>query len=292
MEFHQLRYFCALAKAGSFTRAAEQLGISQPSLSQQIGRLEKKIGSPLFVRMGRVVRLTPYGEALLPRALEILNDISQAELSLAGLQKGIRGVLRVGVIPTIMPYWIAPRILEFKAKFPDVDVHLSEKITERLVEEVQAGLLDLAILSLPISNRDLVCSEIFREPLFLAVGEAHPLAKSKMVSLHDLESERMLLLREGHCFRENVMTACTRARAQVMSVFETDQLASIFPLVASGFGITLIPAMASKWAAGCVLLPVSQGSVRRVGYVRSHRQYAGKPARAFVEWLRTTAREK
>ncbi len=292
MEFHQLRYFCAVAKAANFTRAAERLGISQPSLSQQIGRLEKKIGAPLFVRLGRTVRLTPYGEALLPRALGILKEISETESSLSNLQDGTRGVLRVGVIPTIMPYMIAPRIRDFCDKFPDLEIQLSEKVTARLIEDVQAGQLDLAVLSLPIANPDLVCSELFREALFLAVGESHPLARKQIVGLKDLASERLLLLREGHCFRENVMTACTRANAQVESIFETDQLGSIFPLVASGFGITLVPAMAAACAVGCVIIPVSPGSVRRIGYIRSRRQFAGKPMRAFVQWLKSGMRFK
>ncbi len=292
MEFQQLRYFCAVAKAANFTRAAERLGISQPSLSQQIARLEKKIGAPLFVRLGRTVRLTPYGEALLPRALTILEEISETESSLSNLQDGTRGVLRVGVIPTIMPYLIAPRIRDFCRRFPDLEIQLSERVTARLVEDVQAGQLDLAVLSLPIANPDLVCSELFREALFLAVGETHPLAKNKIVNLRDLALERMLLLREGHCFRENVMTACTRANAQVASVFETDQLGSIFPLVASGFGITLIPAMAAGCAMKCVIIPVSPGNVRRVGYVRSRRHFVGKPMRAFIQWLKAAGGSK
>ena len=286
MEFHQLRYFCAVAKAANFTRAAERLGISQPSLSQQIGRLEQKLGTPLFVRLGRTVRLTPSGQALLPRAIEILKEVSETESALATLQEGTRGVLRVGVIPTIMPYLIAPHIHDFCRRFPDLEIQLSERITGRLIEDVQAGQLDLALLSLPISNPDLICSELFREPLFLAVGESHPMAKKKIVGLKDLSSERLLLLREGHCFRENVMTACTRANAQVESVFETDQMGSIFPLVASGFGITLIPAMAAAGATGCVIVPVNPGSVRRVGYVRSRRHFVGKPMRAFIQWLK------
>ena len=196
MEFHQLRYFCAVAKAANFTRAAEQLGISQPSLSQQIARLEKKIGAPLFVRLGRTVRLTPYGEVLLPRALEILKEGSEAESSLSNLQDGTGGVLRIGAIPTIMPYFIAPRIHDFCRQFPDLEIQLSEKITARLVEDVQAGLLDLAVLSLPIANPDLVCSELFREALSLAVGKSHPFARNKIVGLKELSRERLLLLRD------------------------------------------------------------------------------------------------
>ena len=154
------------------------------------------------------------------------------------------------------------------------------------MEDVQNGQLDMAILSLPIRNPDIVCSELFREPLFLAVAASHPLTSKSVISLKDLGAERMLLLREGHCFRENVMTACTRANAEVQSIFETDQLGSIFPLVASGYGITLIPAMAATAATGCVLVPLQQGSVRRVGYIRARRHFVSKPMREFVHWLK------
>lgn len=286
MEFHQLRYFCAVAKASNFTRAAEQLGISQPSLSQQISRLEKAIGAPLFVRLGRTVRLTQYGEALLPHALGILREVSATESSISSLQAGDGGLLRIGAIPTIMPYWIAPRIQAFSESFPDVRVQLSEKITMRLIEDLQAGVLDIAILGLPISNPDLVCSELFREPMYLAVSPSHPVAKMKSVSLKDLDPERWLMLREGHCFRDNVMTACTRASAQVASIFETDHLGSIFPLAAAGFGVSLIPAMAVPSAYGCVTLPLSPPAIRRIGYVRSRRQFVSKPMRAFLRWLK------
>src|SRR6267154_5703275 len=113
MDFHQLRYFHAVVRTGSFTRAAEQLGIGQPSLSQQIRALEKKIGTPLFERMGRSIRLTAFGEALREPALSILQQVAMAENSLANLREGVRGRLRVGVIPTVLPYLIAPRIGEF-----------------------------------------------------------------------------------------------------------------------------------------------------------------------------------
>src|SRR6266568_2507394 len=168
MEIHQLRYFCAVARAGSFTRAAEQLGIAQPSLSQQIRVLEKQIGTPLFERLGRSIRLTTFGEALRHRALDILQQVAQAESSLASLQQGVRGRLRIGVIPTIMPYLIAPRIGKFLKHFPEVDLQLVEDTTPRLVEHLQSGDLDIVVARLPVRNPDMVSSELFREPLFLA----------------------------------------------------------------------------------------------------------------------------
>jgi len=162
MEIHQLRYFYAVARAGSFTRAAEELGIAQPSLSQQIRALEKKIGTPLFERLGRSVKLTAFGEVLLEPALSILQQVTMAENSLANLQEGVRGRLRIGVIPTILPYWIAPRIKDFCGQFPDVDLHLVEDSTLRLVEQLQSGDLDIAVASLPVKNPDIICSELFR----------------------------------------------------------------------------------------------------------------------------------
>lgn len=287
MEIHHLRYFCAVVRTGSFTRAAEQLSIAQPSLSQQIRTLEKRIGTPLFERLGRSVRLTPYGEALRQPALDILKQIAEAESSLANLQDGVRGTLRIGVIPTILPYLIAPRIREFVMRFPDVDLQLSEDKTSRLVERLQSGDLDLAVSGLPVRNPDIVCSELFREPLLLALAENHPLAKQQTIDLHELENERLLLLKEGHCLREDVLTSCTRAKAEVRSVFETDQLTSIFQLVRSNFGLTMLPAMASSHAAGCKLIPLRGNRCRRVGYLRARRHFVSKPMREFSAWLRT-----
>ncbi|MGA9042171.1 MAG: LysR family transcriptional regulator [Terriglobales bacterium] len=290
MEIHQLRYFCAIVRAGSFTRAAESLGIAQPSLSQQIRALEKQVGTPLFERLGRSIRLTEYGEALRQPALDILQQVAEAESSLASLQEGVRGRLRVGVIPTIMPYWIAPRIREFLGRFPDVELQFVEETTSQLVEHLQSGDLDIVVTGLPVRNPDIVCSELFREPLLLAVAETHPLARKRNVDLQDLQNERLLLLKEGHCLREDALMACTRAKATLHSVFETNQLATIFQLVRSSFGLTLVPAMASSHAAGCTLLPLKGNSFRRVGYLRARRHFVSRPMREFVAWLRILAR--
>ena len=292
MEFHQLRYFCAVISAGSFTRAAEHLGIAQPSLSQQIRALERRMGTPLFDRLGRSVRLTPYGEALRQPALDILRQVAEAESSLTNLREGVRGRLRIGVIPTILPYLIAPRIAEFVKRFPDVDVQFSEDTTSQLLERLRSGELDILVTGLPVKNSDVVCSELFREPLFLAVAEDHPFARKPDVNLRELRSERFLLLREGHCLREDVLAACSRAKAELRSVFETNQLASIFQLVKSAFGVTVIPEMALPYATGCKLIPLNESGVRRIGYLRARRHTVSRPMREFVSWLRTLSPRK
>src|SRR5258707_5406905 len=215
MEIHQLRYFCAVVRAGNFTRAAEQLGIAQPSLSQQIRTLEKQIGNPLFERLGRSVRLTAHGEALRQRAADILQQVAEAKSCLDQLQEGVRGKLRVGVIPTIMPYLIAPQVGAFSNGFPEVDLQFTEDTTPHLVEQLQSGDLDLAVSGLPVRNPDIVCSELMREPLFLAVSEKHPLAREKAIDLQDLRGERFMLLKERHCLRDDVLRTCVHRRTEL-----------------------------------------------------------------------------
>jgi LysR family transcriptional regulator, hydrogen peroxide-inducible genes activator len=285
MDIRQLRYFSAVVRAGSFTRAAEQLGITQPSLSQQIRALEKRIGSPLFERLGRSIRLTPHGEALVGPAAGILQKVAEAHSTIAGLNEGVRGQLRVGVIPTVMPYWIAPRIREYLDRFPDVELALTEETTAQLIQRLQSGDLDLAISGLPVRGPDIICSELFREPLFLAVAEGHRLSNGGPIALSDLRKERLLLLKEGHCLREDALMACTRAKAKLPSIFETDQMASIFQLVRASFGVTVVPAMAVSHSAGCKLLPL-RGSFRRVGYLRAKHHVVSNAMREFISWLR------
>jgi len=142
------------------------------------------------------------------------------------------------------------------------------------------------VARLPVRNPDMVCSELFREPLFLAVAQGHALAGKHVVDLQVIRNERFLLLKEGHCLRDDVRTACTRAHAELRSIFETNQLESIFQLVRSAFGLTLVPAMAAAHASGCMLVPLHGNIFRRIGYLRARRHFVSRPMREFVAWLR------
>ncbi len=287
MEIHQIRYFCAVARHGSFTRAAAAEGVTQPSLSQQIVKLEKEFGSLLFERLGRRVRLTDCGEALLPRAEEILRQWNEVPAVLNSVREGVGGQLRIGCIPTIMPYFLAPRIGEFSIAFPEVDITLTEDKTDGLVGQLLAGELDLAIVSPPVSNPEIVCSDLFREPIRIAVSRRHPWAGAGNISLSELSGERLLLLREGHCFRENALTVCSRSRTGFSAVFETDQFSSIFALVRGGFGISLVPQMAATPESGCDFLAFDREAVRRIGYVRARHHVVAPSQKAFTKWLRS-----
>jgi LysR family transcriptional regulator, hydrogen peroxide-inducible genes activator len=289
MEVHQLRYFCAVAKNRSFTKAAAEEGIAQPSLSQQIVKLENTLGAKLFDRLGRSVQLTEYGKMLLPQATEILRQIAEARTTLETLRRGVGGKLAIGSIPTITPYFLSPRLGDFAARYPEVELRLVEDTTQNLVELLQTGKLDIALIALPVNSPDVVCSELFREPICVAVGKSHALADKPVAKLPELKNEKMLLLKEGHCFRDDALTICRRASIPFYSMFETDQFSSILPLVAAGFGVSLVPEMATHSTQDCKFLPLEREAFRRIGYMRVRRHMSGPAQTAFVKWLREMA---
>lgn len=292
MELHQLRYFCAVARHGSFTKAALQEGVAQPSLSQQVARLEAHVGCRLFDRLGRSVQLTEAGRALLPQAQQILRDMNAARQLMESLRNDVGGRLAVGCIPTITPYFLAPNLRDFAQRFPGVDIRITEDITSKLVELLRAGDLDLAIISPPVNNPEIVCSDLFRERIWAAVAPDHRLASVKRISVPELQQERLLLLKEGHCFRDNALTVCSRARTHFVSVFETNQFSSIFPLVAAGFGVSLVPEMAAGAASGCLLLNLEREAYRRIGYMRVRQHGLTGAQKEFIRWLRNISAQR
>jgi LysR family hydrogen peroxide-inducible transcriptional activator len=289
MELHQLRYFCALVKLGSFTRAAQHEGVAQPTLSLQIRRLERFVGAELFVRLGRSVRLTHAGETFYPYAKEILSQAKHAASRVRQLEIGIRGPLRVGAIPTVLPYLIAPYLPEFSRLYPEVDLVLTEEVTIHLVEMLQAGDLDVIVASLPLRHPDIVCSELLREPLVLVAPVDHTLSTRTRAGNFDLSGERLLLLKEGHCFRDDMLIACKRGGLEMAPVFEANHFGSIFPLVASGAGVTIAPRMAAAHATTCSVIPLPKLQSRRIGYGRLKSSASFKPLGAFTKWLRTVS---
>jgi LysR family hydrogen peroxide-inducible transcriptional activator len=286
MELDQLRYFVAVARAGTFTRAAEQEGVTQPSLSQQVRKLENSLGMPLFERRGRSVRLTQAGERLLPQARTLLRQAADARQSLSDLTNRVSGRLAVGAIPTIMPYWLAPQISDFQSRYREVEVRLVENITARLIEGLQTGDLDVAVLSLPVAVPDVICSELFREDLLFLLPRAHPLAALPRVDPRLIADEHLLVLRDGHCFRKDALAVCRRGLREPGAVFESDQFSSIFALVASGFGITVAPRMAVRAATGCRHVPITGRPSRRICYAQIRRPYVPPAQKAFVAWLK------
>ena len=251
MEFHQLRYVCAIADTGSFSRAAERCQIAQPSLSQQVLKLEKDLGAKLFDRLGRSVRLTEAGRAFLPYARSILSQRETARSSVADKCADVRGCVAVGAIPTIAPYLMPRYTATFTKKYPEAKLRIVEETTPILVESLRDLSIDLAILALPLRHKDLELVPLRPEPLFAVLPRNHPLAAAKSLALKDLRGESFVMLRDGHCFRDLSIAACTHARVTPRIAFESGQFSSLFGMVAAGVGISLVPEMAIDTHAGC-----------------------------------------
>jgi LysR family hydrogen peroxide-inducible transcriptional activator len=288
-DLRQLEYFCAVARAGSFTKAAEDLGIAQPSLSEQIAKLENTLGAALFERLNRRIELTPLGEAILGKAQALIEDAAALPEYFERARKGVGGPLRVGAIPTILPYFVAPLLKGFTECHPDVDLYVREGTTGELVSQVLDGMIDVAVLSLPVEGAGLVMRELFREPLYLAVPDGHRLASSPKVQLRRLSEERLLLLKDGHCLREEALAVCDRARARFAGQFEADQFLTIFELIRAGFGVSIVPEMARGLSHGCRLIEIEPKASRRVGYIRLERRYLSKALDAFLSYLKDSA---
>jgi LysR family transcriptional regulator, hydrogen peroxide-inducible genes activator len=286
MQIQQLRYFCAVARAGSFTRAAQHEHVAQPSLSQQIRKLEDELGTKLFDRLGRTVRLTQLGETFLPRAEAILRQTDQAKSEIQEMAGGDQGKLLIGAIPTIAPYFLPTRLAGFSQEFPRVQISVVEEVTAQLLNLVHSGAIDLALLALPVAASNCLCRELFRERMYAVVPREHRLAGLSRVRLEQIEDEPFLLLKEGHCFRENTLAACGRARVQPNVVFESGQFTTILAMVAAGVGVSIVPEMAIEEREGCRFIPLADdGAYRRVGVVQLKQHFRSRVHRAFLEHL-------
>ncbi len=288
MELHQLRYFCAIAETGNFSRAAQQSHVSQPSLSQQIRKLEDELGARLFDRLGRTVRLTELGRVFLPRARAVLRDLEAARSDVVERKTSISGPICVGVIPTIAPYFLPPVLTSFSRKYPQARVTIVEEITPLLLEKLRAGTMDVAIVALPLQVRghEFESFPLAAEKLYAALPKQHALARRRAVSLGELRDEPFLLLRDGHCFRETAVAACSRARLKPNIIFESGQFSSILSMVSAGLGISIVPAMAIERRRGCCYVPLEdERAARTIGAVTLNGRSLPRTSEAFLAHL-------
>jgi LysR family hydrogen peroxide-inducible transcriptional activator len=290
MEVHQLRYFCAVAETGSFTRAAEREQVAQPSLSQQIMKLEVELGVRLFDRLGRAVRLTDMGQVFLPRVRAILSEMRAAKEEVAEKQSTVSGAVCVGVIPTIAPYFLPARIALFSRQYPEASISVVEDITVHLMGQLRAGLIDLAIIALPARGHDLDAFPLLTERLFAILPKGHRLARRRTLRMKELREEPFLLLRDDHCFRDTAIEVCKRARLSPQIVFESGQFSSIMGMVGAGMGISIVPEMAVEAKHDCSsVLIADERASRTIGVAAVKGHFLSRVPRAFLEHLRAGA---
>lgn len=244
LSMKHLRYFDALARIGHFGRAAESCAISQPALSVQIRELEDLVGAPLVERGGRRIRLTGLGEEFAGRVRSILRAVDELEDLGRAAHGPFAGRLRLGIIPTVAPYLLPDIIKALARLYPGLDPRPREAITQRLIEDLAEAKLDVAIVALPVSEPALEEMPLFDEE-FVLVRPLEDSAKPVPVSerLHEM---RLLLLEEGHCFRDQALSVCNIAPASTRALMEGSSLSTLVQMVGAGIGVTLIPQMAVK----------------------------------------------
>jgi len=285
MELHQIRYFLAVARIGNFSRAARECHVSQPSLSQQIMKLEDELGEVLFHRQPQGTTLTDAGRLFAPHAERIAAEVEEAQRRVQESRGGVRGRFVLGVLPTIAPY-LLPTLLEpFASDYPEVEVVVQEEITPHLLEGVQSGEIDVALLSLPVAGAGLERVELFHEELLLVLPRSHPLARKKRVEMADLPKEKFILMQEGHCLSDQALEFChARGDFSPRVSCRSAQVETLLALVKAGLGLSIIPEMAAKLGEGIAYRSLGPVPPRRkVGFVwRSHR-FQPIAAAKFVE---------
>jgi LysR family hydrogen peroxide-inducible transcriptional activator len=242
LTLRQLRYCEALAQHGHFGRAADACAISQPALSEQIKDLESSLGAALFERSARQVRLTSFGEDFTQRIPDILRLVDELEDLARVSRDRVLGRLRVGVIPTIAPYLLPTLIRDLTRLYADLDIHVRETTTPKLIRELAEGRLDTAIVALPVSESSFAEVALFAEDFVLVrpgEDEGKPVPSVRM-----LREMRLLLLEEGHCFRDQALSFCHMHSARPRELLDGSSLSTLVQMVGAGIGVTLIPEMA------------------------------------------------
>jgi len=286
MEIHQLRYFVAVAEEGSFSHAAEREHVSQPSLSQQIQKLEAELNQQLFDRLPRSVVLTEAGRSLLPYARQILTALADAGLSVAAIEQEVAGRLSVGAIPSIAVY-VLPRLIgNFQRSYPKVTFELFEDITDKLAQRLEDGTLDIVLATSSDNAPTLTHYSLGKEPLLMLLPQKHRLARRKTIKWSDLASEKFLLLHEIHSLSIQVRQLLAANNLKPEVVLQGAQLVTIARMVAAGLGVTVIPQMMAEteFIKGCVAMPFARPvPTRELTLLRNPLRFESRAAAAFRE---------
>lgn len=237
----QLRYFDALARLGHFGRAADHCAVTQPALSMQIQDLERELGLKLVERRRGGIRLTGQGREIARRAAQILAGVRDLKDHAQHLAEGLSGTLQLGVIPSVAPY-LLPRFLpKLRETYPSLDVRIRETQTAQLTRELLEGELDLLIVALPVEQPDIETIRLFEDRFLLALPASRRIDSRVRATPDILKGDRLLLLEEGHCLRDQALTFCDLRQVETIDTFGASSLTTLVQMVANGLGLTLLP---------------------------------------------------
>lgn len=241
-----MQYFIALAETGSFSRAAAASHVTQSTLSDAIRHLEEIVGVALVDRSNRMVSLTPAGDAALARMKALVVDARELVEAARSSHAPLSGRIRLGVIPSIAPFFLPRALPELRRGYPRLQLHLREGLTRPMLEDLRVGRLDVVLIALPAAVEDFVVDPIAEDSLLVAVAGDHPLAGRRRVSPGELASETLLLLEDGHCLSEHVRAAAPDLAARASDEIRASSLTTLVQMVDNGLGITFVPRIAAE----------------------------------------------
>lgn len=246
MNLRDLKYLVALAEHRHFGRAAASCFVSQPTLSTQIRKLEDELGLPLVERAPRKVMLTPAGLEAAARARVIVAEVEQLKEAARRSRDPEAGTVRLGIFPTLGPYLLPHVIPNIRERFPQLELLLVEEKSDELLGRLREGKLDAALLALPLDDDQLHAEFLFEEPFLLAVSRVHPLARRHHLDVQELSAQKLLLLEDGHCLRDQALAVCRLFGANEKSGFRATSLETLRQMVAADVGVTLLPTLSVK----------------------------------------------
>ncbi len=295
MELHQIAYFSEVARTGNFSRAAENRHVSQPTLSQQIRKLEDELGGALFVRSRSGARLTALGETFRPRAQRILAEVAAAHDDAHAFSSLARGTLRLGAIPTIAPYLLPTLVEAVTEAFPGFQLLLREETTETLIQLLHDGELDLGLASPPFQeNLPLSADTLFEDELLVALPAEHALSAKPILTLEDIATCPLILMKDTHCLSRQTRSFCQQHGFEPQVAIHSSQLDTTVALVASGLGLSIIPDMARHafQHRAVTFASVNPGRLfRSICLIRARHQVPTKAQLAFIRLCKEVTRQ-
>ncbi len=288
MELHQLRYVVAIADTGNFTRAAETSFVSQPSLSQQVAKLEKELGHRLFHRLGRKAVPTDAGAVFIERARRILFEVQNAASEIRD-DPDLGRQITLGAIQTVAPYLLPSLILRTQKVLPNIKINTYEGFRGDLVDGLIDGRIDLALVAMPLNDSRLSVEPIFREPLLLAVGRNHRLASKRTFHVADLAEETFIMMGRSSTLTEQVQQFCGEHDFEPRIGYRCGQVTTLKQLVGLGLGIAILPRLVQHPDDHDTIVYrqlSDRTPTREIGIVRHLQRYQSRGMAQFLDLIR------
>jgi LysR family hydrogen peroxide-inducible transcriptional activator len=285
MHLHQLKYFVSIVETGSVTAAAERCFISQPSISQQLGKLEDSVGKNLFSRVKGKLILTDAGHVMYEQACKILASVEETKNRVGDVDNNSGGVAAIGILPTLAPYMLPGTLAALSQKYPDAVVTIREDISEALLEAAARGELDIVIEPLPFDDTHLNVEPLFIDEFYVAVHKDSPLAERDVLPIDALDDVSFILLEDIHCLSRQIQQFCFNKHFMPKILFQASQLSTVKKLIEVNYGISILPSISMNDEPGSNIRYIRLEGVppsREIVIATAKDRYIGPAAEYFV----------